>query len=257
MKIIRNIAIFLAFAVLAFVVAPTQAKEKIIDRGPLSKITFIHYRKGFRPADLPTSKSAEAKPPWAGGGKDKGESSCYTFLSKGARWRTTENVVINPTNLDGLSKSFIQSTFDKSLETWDSEVDFDIFGATSLDPEATIPDSYDGWNVALFDTYSDPRVIAVTTIWGYFYGNPATRELVEWDMLFNEDFQWGDSSISGTLVMDFENIATHELGHSAGLGDLYESTCIDETMYGYSNYGETSKRDLNAGDLVGITKLYE
>jgi len=56
--------------------------------------------------------------------------------------------------------------------------------------------------------------------------------------------------------MDTQNIATHELGHAAGMGDLYETTAALETMYGYSTEGETSKRDLYFGDIAGIQNLY-
>ena len=55
--------------------------------------------------------------------------------------------------------------------------------------------------------------------------------------------------------MDFENIATHELGHSFGMGHP-DSTCIEETMYAYADFGETKKRVLNAGDIAGIQELY-
>ncbi len=41
-----------------------------------------------------------------------------------------------------------------------------------------------------------------------------------------------------------------------GTGDSKEGGAIEETMYGYSQEGETSKRDLNAGDIAGIQKLY-
>lgn len=56
--------------------------------------------------------------------------------------------------------------------------------------------------------------------------------------------------------MDFENIAVHELGHSIGLNDLYSSSCLDQTMYGYAEFSETKKRDLNVGDITGTDKLY-
>ena len=42
--------------------------------------------------------------------------------------------------------------------------------------------------------------------------------------------------------MDVLNIATHEIGHAAGMGDLYTTSAQEETMFGYSNEGET-KRD--------------
>ncbi|MFH1462165.1 MAG: matrixin family metalloprotease [bacterium] len=66
---------------------------------------------------------------------------------------------------------------------------------------------------------------------------------------------WGDAAINST-VMDLQNIAVHKIGHGAGLADLYDTVCTEETMYGYSNYGETKKRDLNAGDITGIQELY-
>ena len=55
--------------------------------------------------------------------------------------------------------------------------------------------------------------------------------------------------------MDFENIATHEIGHSVGMGHPPDE-CIDETMYRFADYGETGKRDLNSGDIAGINDLY-
>ncbi|NIP29559.1 MAG: peptidase M10A and M12B matrixin and adamalysin, partial [Candidatus Dadabacteria bacterium] len=63
-------------------------------------------------------------------------------------------------------------------------------------------------------------VIAVTVIWGYFSGPPSIREIVEFDVLFDTDFTWGNATVNPTL-MDLQNIATHEIGHGAGLGDLY------------------------------------
>ena len=41
-----------------------------------------------------------------------------------------------------------------------------------------------------------------------------------------------------------------------GLVDLYNQKTTDETMYGYSTEGETTKRDLYTGDIAGIQFLY-
>ena len=57
--------------------------------------------------------------------------------------------------------------------------------------------------------------------------------------------------------MDFESIATHELGHSVGLDDLYTAECAEQTMYGYATEGETKKRSLEAGDIEGVGQLYK
>ncbi|EKD22946.1 MAG: matrilysin (Metalloproteinase), partial [uncultured bacterium] len=81
------------------------------------------------------------------------------------------------------------------------------------------------------------------------------REIVEWDLVFDQvDFDW--SATGESTKMDFENIATHELGHSTGMNDLYNSSCNLETMFGYASDGETIKRDLHTGDINGINLLY-
>ena len=107
----------------------------------------------------------------------------------------------------------------------------------------------------MFADIDHEGAIAVAIIWGYFSGNPAWRELVEWDMIFDDvDFDWSASGEAGK--MDFENIATHELGHAVGLGDLYNDECSEQTMYGWSTEGDISKRDLADGDISGIQALY-
>ena len=96
-------------------------------------------------------------------------------------------------------------------------------------------------------------VIAVAVVWGYFSGPPKVREILEFDILFNTDFDWGNGEQGW---MDLQAIATHEIGHGLGLADLYEDVCAEETMYGLSDYGEIKKRDLNTGDINGIQELY-
>lgn len=56
--------------------------------------------------------------------------------------------------------------------------------------------------------------------------------------------------------MDLQNIATHELGHGVGPGDIYSSSCSEVTMYGYSSYGENKKRALEQQDIIGLQKMY-
>lgn len=210
------------------------------DKGPLTKITFIHYKKGA------VKPSAAAKPKTI---------SCYDFLANGAKWKTTEDYLINPTNDDGMSDAFVLDAVTKGTDEWSHQVAFPIFGNAVKDNDAAYSETLDDKNVVAFGDYPDSNVIAITSVWGYFYGSPKTRQLVEWDMLFNTKFSWGDGGDNSAL-MDLQNIATHELGHSAGMDDLYTSSCTLETMYGYSTEGEISKRDLYTGDIKGIQELY-
>lgn len=112
-------------------------------------------------------------------------------------------------------------------------------------------DQRDNKNTMVWGNYPESGVIAVTIVWF----NRATKTILEFDMVFDTDYAWGDGAVDSS-VMDLQNIATHELGHGAGLDDVYQNPSYQETMYGYSTSGETSKRDLYTGDKEGITKLY-
>ena len=237
----------------------------------LQKIVLIHYKKGFaKPAcnnngvcepelgENPSCADCKSQDPDPTPTPEPTpDSSCYGFISKGAKWRDTPvDLVIDPDNLDGLTQGFIVGAMEAGANEWDNHTGADIYGSYSIDHGATWDDTYrDGRNEIVFGDYPQSGVIGVTIIWGYFIGKPSSREIVEFDILFDTDFTWGDATL-GSNVMDLQNIAVHELGHGFGLGDLYTSACIDETMYGYSDYGETKKRDLAAGDIVGIQELY-
>jgi len=199
------------------------------------------------------------------GGEDPEEpdaSSCYTFLAKGAKWKTVETYIVNTTNTRGLNSTFITSNLATNIDKWEDAVEenFEILGdEVTGDVDGADTVSPDNKNEVYFADVEYQGAIAVAIIWGIFGGPPPFRELVEWDMIFDDvDFDWGvcEEGVNCTKKMDFENIATHELGHAVGLGDLYNTECSEQTMYGYAGYGETKKRDLNDGDIAGIKSLY-
>jgi len=70
----------------------------------------------------------------------------------------------------------------------------------------------------------------------------------------NTYYSWSVSGEAGK--MDVQNIMTHEFGHWTGLADLYNDADYWLTMYGYGNFGETYKRTLGLGDILGLQKVY-
>ncbi len=190
-------------------------------------------------------------------GSRKGTTTCYAFLSKEAKWRTTEQYVLDTTNSDGLSEGFVADSVEASLNAWDGQVAFDVFGTrnTNLTVDGADSSAPDGKNEVLFGSISDSGAIAVTIVWGVFSGTISNRKIVEFDAVYDDpDFVWGDATLN-TGVMDFLNIATHEKGHAAGMGHPSDS-CTEETMYRFASAGETKKITLNSGDIAGIKKLY-
>jgi len=206
-------------------------------------------------------KEREAK---RGGGAAKA-SVCYGYLAKGAKWKTLEPWVVNPENTRGLVSDFVLNNLSLDISKWEDAADgvggsyVDILGpgSSTTDPLEADMASPDGKNEVYFADISNSDVIAMTIVWGYFSAPIPYRQLIEWDQVYDDvTFDWSAETAGVPGKMDFENIATHELGHSVGMNDLYNSQCLEETMYGYAGYGEIIKRDLNKGDITGINLLY-
>lgn len=223
----------------------------VVDGKVVEGLLFVHYKE---------EKAKGGK----GGGKGKPgkndsttTSTCYTHLAKGAKWKTAEQYLVDATNTEGMSDAFVLAAMDAGVSAWNDEVSGDIFGSLGTGVVDGIDlVSTDGKNEVLFGSIAEPGVIAMSITWGIFGGPPRGRELVEWDAIYDQDdFEWGDATVNPAL-MDLQNVATHEVGHSAGMGHPAD-TCLEETMYRFSTQGETKRRSLEAGDIAGIVKLYE
>ncbi len=178
-----------------------------------------------------------------------GTSACYKFTN-GKKWRTKENWIVNPANSEGLSSTFLLTNIATDIQKWETAAGKDIFGTGALTTLPLLADSTypDGKNEVYFADVVNTNAIAVTIIWFN------SRGIIEWDQVYDDvDFQW--SSTGAADKMDFENIATHEIGHAFGMGHP-ANACSQETMYYSAAYGETKKRSLNTGDKTGIKRLY-
>ncbi len=201
------------------------------------------------------------KKPTGTPGPTGGTSSCYAFIAKGAKWKNVEDWVIDPSNDEGLDEGTVFSLIHNGVTKWEDAADgivdavahTDIIGNGALSTGFTEAGVLDGVNGVRFGDL-DPGTIGVTVVWGTFSGPVGGRSLVEWDQVYNTDFAWSTSSDANS--MDFDSIATHELGHTFGLADLYQSECSAETMYGYGSEGQIYARSLNSGDILGISTLY-
>lgn len=220
--------------------------QEAIDRSPaLESLTIIHYKKGFG-----------HKPQHNPGGGTGGNAACYGFLARGAKLITVEDLLVNSAG-SGLGDDQVLASAVASASQWDNHTVSSLFGTISISATANFDaaDSPDGVNELSFGNYPTAGVIAVARVWGIFSGPPFARYIDQFDILFDTDFTWGDATVNSAL-MDYQNIATHEIGHGVGMADVYDAPCVEVTMYGYADNGETKKRDLAQPDITGLQTLY-
>lgn len=231
------------------------------DKGRLVRgLAIVHPRP-----DVAGGHKPGHNPPGGGngGGNGKGKTQCYAYIANGTHWRTVEDYYVDPANSD--SYGGVDADVAAGMQAWEDAAGTNIFGANlgSSGVDGVDTSSTDGKNEIMFGSISEPGVIAVTVVWYTVGGPPWTRQIVEHDQMYDDpDFTWGnagptsETSLGNTAVMDFLNVATHELGHSAGMAHP-EDTCTEETMYAFAENGETKKRTLHTGDIEGIFKLYK
>ena len=213
--------------------AKAPEKSPVIgDNWDIERVDFIHYVKPAKP----------------GGGSSGG--SCYKLM--GVKWSTLPvNYQINPSNPQGLSETFVTTAISTSAETWDAATGRELFNNAYAVNYSLHYGVYDGKNAIEFGDYGNSNVIAITSVWF----SRKTKQITEFDMLFNTNFNWGNGTANASL-MDLQDIATHELGHAVGLNDLYSGSCSEMTMYGYSTEGETKKTTLEQPDITGLQTMY-
>ncbi|MFC2069138.1 matrixin family metalloprotease [Chloroflexota bacterium] len=244
----KAIIVLLSISILLLSVpAATLAAEPVnkpITPGELKSITFIHYAKPDKPPkpDKP-GKPDEPEPPAP-------DNSAYELLGISLPGTTTFYV-----NSSGAPAGSVNEMI-QSFETWDIETGAELFGYAGQTSVYGL--NNDGQNTVSWVRVAPRSTIALTRLWY----NPATDEIVEFDIVFNAFLKWGidpddEGPIKLSKAFDVENIATHEVGHVVGLGDLYEEQYRELTMYGYGQTGETIKISLEEGDVEGAQYLYD
>jgi hypothetical protein len=201
----------------------------------------------------------------------------------------------------------VTATIKRSIDSWNQGVA--PCGAMQLQyDEPTSRDAYfDGFNMIKFrtdrwchpddkqskDVCYSPAAAAITSVFMVNDGGARDGLIVDADIEFNNlDFTFATVGNGltpprpSTMLADFENTLTHELGHLLGLshtcrdaasfeGEVDETgqeppACnqlaslpsdvrtriTDATMFNFASPGETKKRSLEADDLAGACAAY-
>lgn len=178
--------------------------------------------------------------------------SCWKSIAGFGGWTTVEDWGYDGTNSSGLADVDIQATLEDAISAWEVQITSgtDVFGVYDSSFSGVPSVISDGENNIAFGNAGGGGIVAVTYIWS------SGGDIVEWDQIYEDANDWNIGDPAPANEFDFLSVATHEVGHAAGLDHPAGGGCKQETMYAFVNLGETKKRSLTNGDINGINKQY-
>ena len=157
----------------------------------------------------------------------------------------------------GMSKTNVLGAVTAATNTWDDATNQNLFSDSGAALTTTANWKYDGVNNMAFTPYvAGCSALAATGVWYKTQGIPAGQmyPIVESDMTFNSNLKWTTTGEVGKL--DFHSVVLHELGHTIGLGDLYNRAEFSKDTRQVMHFYTGVKRTLGNGDATGVWKLY-
>jgi hypothetical protein len=198
---------------------------------------------------------------------DGGNGDAY-WLS-GRKWVQNDPQIKMSVNAagSGLTTAQMQDAVSAAAETWDAATNQNLFHDGGAVVTTAVQGKYDKQNVISFINYNPGcTALASAGTWYQIYkpgtnyqqrydGTPGNEyPIVESDIAFNSNYKWSTTGEAGKY--DFQSVVLHEMGHTIGLGDLYNKAQFSkdtrQVMHRYTGI----KRTLGNGDATGVWKLY-
>lgn len=181
---------------------------------------------------------------------------CCNFISHGSLWKKPITVLVDTMNGDGMTDAFVFDVIQLATRTWDRAVSQPLFADVQRVTFESLPDptAVDGDNTVFFGVMNKNNVIGAVYIHGIFDGPSEKREIMEFDIVFNEHLTWGDVTVN-SKVADLMNSAMEFVGHALGIVHPPD-VCTESTMYSITKIGERKKRTLTLDDEICLCTLY-
>ncbi|MHC4072108.1 MAG: matrixin family metalloprotease, partial [Planctomycetota bacterium] len=172
-----------------------SARQKDAKTPPeLERVTFVNIPRW-------------SSPPWYPWYPPEQETDTYRLVMGGIRW-PGDNPLVDCVIYTSGAPAGTFAAVEDAFQVWDEATPAGIYG--DIDEQGGDPPDpvRDGANTVSWGPIDGPGgAVAVTSFWYW----PQTKELVEFDMVFDSAESWSTPEASG--VFDVRNVMTHELGH--------------------------------------------
>ncbi len=189
-----------------------------------------------------------------------GNAAAYVFT--GRKWIQKDPEIkmqlTNDANFakTGLTTAGALGAITAATNTWDDATNQNLFSDSGASLTTAKNWKYDGVNDMAFRPYAAGcSALASAGTWYQIKGIAAGQPypILETDISFNSNYKW---TTTGGTGYDFQSVALHELGHSIGLGDLYNKARFAKDTRQVMHYYTGVKRTLGNGDATGVWNLY-
>ncbi len=179
------------------------------------------------------------------------------------RVRVQQPVTDNPNCQVEVSDTEVRDAVLNAFNTWENAAnDLQVDHIGSIQPADA---GKTGYNDTIFicddwshQPFGGSQVLALTITTFKTGSGEITKAIINFN---GQHYRWGDATIDETVV-DIQNIATHEVGHSLGLDHSSDSPgeniekLAGAAMYYASSEGDLSARTLNEDDINGLRNVY-
>jgi hypothetical protein len=182
-------------------------------------------------------------------------------------WRWVDNPSIElylktDSNLKntGLAIDQVNTAIYNAADTWDSVTTQELFRNGLICSPSLSADKFDNENVLAWEYISSNALAYTRTYYSSEivngYNGGSYSNALESDFVFNTQYAWKTEAYPlFTGVYDVQTVALHELGHTLGLSDIYNTEYSLDTAEIMNSYNDP-QRGLGFGDINGIMQLY-